>query len=69
MHACMQIIKQNRRKYINEKLRKGTMLGTSKKDGGKGKHEVVGKGKDTANKIQGSHFTEKGKMQCCERQL
>ncbi len=40
------------------------MLGTSKKDGGKGKHEVVGKGKDSANKIQESHFTEKGKMQC-----
>ena len=30
------------------------MLGTSKKDGGKGKHEFLGKGKDTANKIQES---------------
>ena len=30
------------------------MPGTSKKDGGKGKYKVVGKEKDTANKIQES---------------
>jgi hypothetical protein len=30
------------------------MLGTSKKNGGKGKHLDVGKGTDTANKIQDS---------------
>jgi hypothetical protein len=45
------------------------MLGTSKKDGGKGKHEVVGKGKDTANKIQESHFTAGHRSQRVELQI